>query len=111
MPEPISFDIETYRPNWRAKRTRRDSFDPARNSIITTGLFDGKLEKEAQLNVSYVDTVIIVSVNRKYRSMSLEREARLPLILERNCSRIGSFRGNSPMRNLSTAPLSRFVKM
>jgi len=42
MPNIVVFDIETYRPDWRIRRTRREDFDPARNTIITTGVFDGK---------------------------------------------------------------------
>jgi len=42
MPEALVFDIETYRPDWRIVRTRREDFDPERNTIITAGLFDGK---------------------------------------------------------------------
>ena len=38
----LVFDIETYRPDWRNGRTRREKLDPARNTIITTGVFDGK---------------------------------------------------------------------
>ena len=36
------FDIETYRPDWRVWKSRRDALDPARNTIITLGIFDGK---------------------------------------------------------------------
>jgi len=42
MSEPIVFDIETYRPDWRVKRTRREDFDPARNTITTIGVFNGE---------------------------------------------------------------------
>jgi hypothetical protein len=42
MPDIVVFDIETYRPDWRIRRTRREDLDPARNSIITVGVFDGE---------------------------------------------------------------------
>lgn len=42
MSQFIVFDIETYRPNWQVRQTRRQDLDPARNSIITTGIFNGK---------------------------------------------------------------------
>lgn len=42
MPKIIVFDIETYRPDWRIRRTRREDFAPSKNSIITVGTFDGK---------------------------------------------------------------------
>jgi len=42
MPEILTFDIETYRPDWKIWRTRREDLDPAINAIITTGMFDGK---------------------------------------------------------------------
>ena len=42
VPETIVFDIETYRPDWRVRRTRREDLDPARNTVITGGFFDGK---------------------------------------------------------------------
>lgn len=42
MTEAIVFDIETYRPDWRVVTTRREDFDPAKNFVITTGVFDGK---------------------------------------------------------------------
>jgi len=42
MSETIVFDIETYRPDWKVRRTRREDLDPARNSIITGGFFDGE---------------------------------------------------------------------
>ena len=42
MSEIIVFDIETYRPDWRVRRTRREDLDPARNTVLTVGFFDGK---------------------------------------------------------------------
>jgi DNA polymerase elongation subunit (family B) len=42
MSQSVIFDIETYRPNWRQNLTRREAFDPERNSITTMGFFDGK---------------------------------------------------------------------
>ena len=42
MSKAIVFDIETYRPDWRVRRTRREALDPAKNTIITLGFFDGK---------------------------------------------------------------------
>ena len=41
MPQFCVFDIETYRPDWRVRRKRREMLDPARNRIITAGLSDG----------------------------------------------------------------------
>jgi DNA polymerase elongation subunit (family B) len=40
--EGTIFDIETYRVDWKIRRTRREDFDPANNTIITFGLFDGR---------------------------------------------------------------------
>jgi len=42
MPDIVVFDIETYRPDWRIRQTRREDLDPARNTITTTGVFDGE---------------------------------------------------------------------
>lgn len=42
MFKPVVFDIETYNPHWRIRLTRREGFDPAKNTITTTGFFDGK---------------------------------------------------------------------
>jgi len=42
MPDTAVFDIETYRPDWQVPRTRREGFDPERNTIITVGFFDGE---------------------------------------------------------------------
>ena len=42
MSEIVVFDIETHRPDWRIRRTRREDLDPARNTIITIGFFDGE---------------------------------------------------------------------
>ncbi|MHA1330932.1 MAG: 3'-5' exonuclease [Candidatus Hodarchaeales archaeon] len=42
MPEVVVFDIETYRPDWKIRRTRREDFNPTRNAIITVGIFDGE---------------------------------------------------------------------
>ena len=42
MPETLVFDIETYRPSSDILRTRREDFDPKRNTIVTVGIFDGK---------------------------------------------------------------------
>jgi len=42
MPDIVVFDIETYRPNWRIRKTRREDFDPAKNAITTIGVFDGE---------------------------------------------------------------------
>jgi len=37
MFEFIVFDIETYRPDWRIRRTRREDLDPTKNTMITVG--------------------------------------------------------------------------
>lgn len=42
MPDIVVFDIETYRPDWRIRRTRREDLDPARNIITNIGVFDSK---------------------------------------------------------------------
>lgn len=42
MPDTVVFDIETYRPDWQIRRTRREDLDPERNTIITVGFFDGE---------------------------------------------------------------------
>lgn len=42
MSKNIVFDIETYRPDWRIRRPRREDLDPAKNTVITVGFFDGK---------------------------------------------------------------------
>ena len=42
MSQSIVFDIETYHSSWRVSQSRREDFDPAINSIITVGFFDGK---------------------------------------------------------------------
>lgn len=42
MSRAVVFDIETYRRDWNLPLARREAFDPARNTIITAGIFDGR---------------------------------------------------------------------
>lgn len=42
MSKAVVFDIETYRKDWNVPLARREAFDPARNTIITAGIFDGR---------------------------------------------------------------------
>ena len=42
MSQTVVFDIETYRPDWRVRRSRREDLDPAKNTVTTVGFFDGE---------------------------------------------------------------------